>query len=207
MAEGQEAGWATSLVCFCCVGVDTTHFALTLMIKCPPAPLPCVFSHPGKLTLHLFFASVAIPYFCLQRLPFILLYWRDLQLALMCFHGIDFHKLRLVPIISVRAVMIRLWIISLDHCFLLLCWLGAIHLPPSSGVTNAVKLPLLFTPLLPPTFPDPVTHHDLHLSSSAEQYLSESKLRCNQCQPLCVYGLAWNEETPPLILLSSHDDL
>lgn len=107
----------------------------------------------------------------------------------MCFQGIDFHKLRLVPIISVGAVMIRLWIISLDHCFPLLRWLGAIHLPPSSGVTDAVKLPLLFTPLLsllPPTFPDPVTCHDLHLSSTGEQYLLEGKLRCSQCQP-CVF--------------------
>lgn len=128
-----------------------------------PHPLPPVSSHPGKLTLQPFFASVAVPYFCLQCLPSILLYWRDLQLALLCFQGIDFHKLRLVPIISVGAVMIRLWIISLDHCFPLLHWLGAIHLPPSSGVTDAVKLPLLFTSLLS-LLPPPPSQSQTHVT-------------------------------------------
>ena len=73
----------------------------------------------------------------------------------MCFQGIDFHKLRLVPIISVGAVMIRLWIISLDHCFLLLCWLGAIHLPPpleSQMLLNCLSCSLLFFLLYPPPY-------------------------------------------------------
>lgn len=90
----------------------------------------------------------------------------------MCFQGIDFHKLRLVPIISVGAVMIRLWIISLDHYFPLLCWLGAIHLPPpleSQMLLNCLSCTLSLLSLLPPTFPDPVTPHDRHLQSSIYQ--------------------------------------
>lgn len=147
----------------------------------PTTPPPSYLYLPRTApSLHPFFASAAILYFCRQCLPFILPYHRDLQLVLMCFQGIDFHKLRLVPIISVGAVMIRLWIISLDHCFQLLRWLGAIHLtrPP---LTDAVKLPLLLPPLLPPpTFPAPVTPHDLHLSPCAGQCLSGSTLSCGQ---------------------------
>lgn len=169
----------------------------------PPHPLPPVSSHPEKLTLQPFFASVAVPYFCLQCLPSILLYWRDLQLALLCFQGIDFHKLRLVPIISVGAVMIRLWIISLDHCFPLLHWLGAIHLPPSSGVTDAVKLPLLFTSLLsllPPHLP-----RARHMSQSSFVLLCRAvfKLRCSQCQPCAFMDQPEIRKHLYLILLSA----
>lgn len=43
--------------------------------------------------------------------------------------------------------MIRLWIISLNHCFPLLHWLGAIHLPPppeSQTLVNCLSCSLLF---------------------------------------------------------------
>lgn len=66
-------------------------------------------------------------------------------------------ELRLVPIFSVGAITIRLWIISLDHCFPLLCWLGAIHLPPppeSQPLLNCLSPSLLFL-LFYPHLPSP----------------------------------------------------
>lgn len=64
-------------------------------------------------------------------------------------------ELCLVPILSVGAITIRLWIISLDHCFLLLCWLGAIHLPPPPK--SQPLLNCLSHSLLPPP-PQPQSH-------------------------------------------------
>lgn len=68
-----------------------------------------------------------------------------------------------MPILSVGAITIRLWIISLDHCFPLLCWLGAIHPPSPSPVTAAVKLPVPSPPL--PSLPPPPPHPQSHLVS------------------------------------------
>lgn len=78
--------------------------------------------------------------------------------------------------------MIRLWIISLDYCFLLLHWLDAIHLPPppeSQPLLNCLSPSVLF-PLLPPTLPAPVTPRDPHLSPFAAQHLLRSKMSCSQ---------------------------
>lgn len=59
----------------------------------------------------------------------------------------------LAPILSVEAITIKSWIISLDHCFPLLCWLGAIHLPFWFKVPGAGKLPPLPSLLPPPPQP------------------------------------------------------
>lgn len=158
----------------------------------------------GKLPLHPSLTSVAILYFCHQCLPFILSYCCDLQLVLMCFQGIDFHKLRLVPIISVGAIMIRLWIISLDHYFPLLCWLGAIHLPPpleSQMLLNCLSCTLSLLSLLPPTFPAPVTPHDRHLQSSIYQRPSWAAANASS---VCLRTVPKRENTSPLSAVLMH---
>lgn len=65
-----------------------------------------------------------------------------------------------MPILSVGAITIALWILSLDQCFPLLCWLCAIH-PPSFRVTAIGKLQILFTPLLSVLPPPPLPHSQL----------------------------------------------
>lgn len=174
MAEGQEAAYATSSVCFCCVGVDTTHSTLRLMRTPPPPPPP----PPHFLSLATLESCLST---CFSGYRLLLPSMLSIYPSVVTWYTASTHVLpgnwfpqnapdHYSPLVG--AVMIRLWIICLDHCFPLLCWLGAIHLPPSSGGTDAVKLPLQFTSLLPflppPTFPDPITRHDLHLSSSIQ---------------------------------------
>lgn len=159
VAEGQEAGTATSLVCFCWVGVGHKSFCLQGLWS-KEFPLHALSIHTRKIPLYPFSSSATTFSFHPQCLPSILPYRHDLQLVLMCFLGIDFHELRLVPILSVGAITIRLWIISLDHCFPLLCWLGAIHLPrppESQPLLNCLSLSLLF-PLFYPPPPQPQSH-------------------------------------------------
>lgn len=103
----------------------------------------------------------------------------------MCFLGIDFHKQHLVPILSVGAITISLWIISLDCCFPPLCWLGVIHLPiprESQLLLNCLS-PSLHFPVFSPA---PVTLHDPHLSSFTPQHLLKSKLSWSQ-RPCWVF--------------------
>lgn len=184
VAQGQEAGTATSLVCFCWVGVGHASFCLQgLWWK--EFPLHALSIHPRKSPHSPLQQPPSLIPQCLPSIP---PYGHDLQLVLMCFLGIDFHELRLVPILSVGAITIRLWIISLDHCFPVLCWLGAIHLPPppeSQPLLNCpVPLPsssLSPAPLPPPPrLPTPVTPHDPHLSSFAPQHVLKSKLSSSQ---------------------------
>lgn len=98
---------------------------------------------------------------------------------------------------SVGAVMIRLWIISLDHYFPLLCWLGAIHLPPpleSQMLLNCLSCTLSLLSLLPPTFPDPVTPHDRHLQSSIYQRPSWAAANAS---PVCLRTVPKRGNTSP----------
>lgn len=168
VAEGQEPETATSLVCSCWVGVGHEAFCLHSFSdwKCSPFMLylSTVESTPAT------HSPILQTIFSFH--PLCLPFHHDSQLVLMHFLGID------LPILSVRAITIRLWIISLDHCFPLLCWLGAIR-PPFSWVTATVKLPVPFPPLpslLSSTSSTPVTPHNPHLSSSAPQHLLKSKL-------------------------------
>lgn len=118
-------------------------------------------------------------------------------------------ELRLVPILSVGAITIRLWIISLDHCFPLLCWLGAIHLPPppeSQPLLNCLSPSLLFLLFYP------------HLPSPSHTSWSSSVLLCTTAfiekqaalepKPVAsVYRPFRTEEIPLTFLPSSHADL
>lgn len=195
LAEGQEPETATSLVCFCWVGVGHKSFCLQLQwLKV--FPFHALSIHRRTLPLYPVPSSATIFSFLPQCLPF----HHDPQLVLMHFLGID------LPILSVRAIMIRLWIISLDHCFPLLCWLGAIHLPPppeSQPLLNCLShSPPLPSPLSS-TSSTPVTPHDPHLSSFAPQHLLKSKLSWSQSQ--CWVFIGHSRPRKPLAILpSSH---
>lgn len=120
----------------------------------------------------------------------------------MCFQGIDFHKLRLVPIISVGVVMIRLWIISLDHYFPLLCWLGAIHLPPpleSQMLLNCLSCSLLFFLFYPPLSQP---QSPLMIVICRAVFIRDPAGPQPMPAP-CVQGPSRKVETPLLILPSS----
>lgn len=111
-----------------------------------------------------------------------------------------------MPILSVRAITIRLWIISLDHCFRLLCWLGAIHLPPPSKAQALLNC--LSHCLLPPP-PQPQSHLMILICPLLySSILLKSELSWSPKPVVGVYRpLRTKEHRPPPPCLSSPNAL